>query len=154
MNEISYQYLDSPSGKLLAVGSEKELYCLSTEKEIQPCWECRETPVLKLLKEQLREYFEGKRTTFSVPLNLQGTDFQKRVWQELLKIPYGETRTYGQIAAAVGNPKACRAVGMANHHNPVMILVPCHRVVGSNGKLTGYAGGLEMKEQLLKLEKR
>ncbi|MCI8888289.1 MAG: methylated-DNA--[protein]-cysteine S-methyltransferase [Hungatella sp.] len=110
--------------------------------------------ILAKAQKQLAEYMEGKRKEFDLPLCAEGTDFQKRVWKELCRIPYGETRTYGQIAALVGNPKASRAVGMANHNNPIGIIVPCHRVIGSNGKLTGYAGGLDKKEGLLKLEQR
>lgn len=102
---------------------------------------------------ELDEYLAGKRLQFMLPLRPVGTEFQKRVWQELLKIPYGETRSYQQIAAGAGNEKACRAVGMANHNNPIAILIPCHRVVGKNGTLTGYAGGLEIKQRLLELEK-
>lgn len=102
--------------------------------------------------QEITEYLAGKRKTFDLNLNLQGTDFQKKVWQELLKIPYGETRSYKEIAIAIGNEKASRAVGMANNKNPIVIAVPCHRVIGANGKLVGYAGGLAMKEYLLKLE--
>lgn len=153
MEKQYYQYIDSPLGRLLAVGSEEKLFRLSSTEAAEEGWECRETPALAMVKEQLSEYFAGKRKDFSVPLAPEGTDFQKKVWAELCRIPYGETRSYGQIAAAAGNPKACRAVGMANHNNPIMILIPCHRVIGSNGKLTGYAGGLWKKEWLLKLEK-
>lgn len=153
MEHPYYQYIDSPIGRLLAVGSEEKLFCLTSTEEAAESWECRETPVLAMTKEQLSEYFAGKRKEFSVPLCPEGTDFQKKVWAELCRIPYGETRTYGQVAAAAGNAKAGRAVGMANHNNPIMILIPCHRVIGSNGKLTGYAGGLWKKEWLLKLEK-
>jgi methylated-DNA-[protein]-cysteine S-methyltransferase len=103
---------------------------------------------------QLSEYFEGKRTQFELPLDVAGTPFQKSVWNELQRIPYGETRSYGDIAKAVGKPAASRAVGMANHNNPVAIVIPCHRVVGQNGALTGYAGGLQLKEQLLSIERR
>ena len=102
---------------------------------------------------QLAEYLAGGRTVFDFPIKLRGTPFQLSVWMELCHIPYGETRTYGQIAAAIGNPKATRAVGMACRKNPVWIAVPCHRVIGSNRKLTGYAGGLERKRFLLNLEK-
>lgn len=102
---------------------------------------------------QLEEYFRKERRTFCLPLKLKGTPFQIKVWQELVKIPYGETRTYKEIAMSIGNPKASRAVGMANHNNPLWIVVPCHRVIGSNGKLTGYAGGVDMKSRLLQLEK-
>ena len=103
---------------------------------------------------QLSEYFEGKRTRFELPLDVEGTEFQKSVWKELLRIPYGETRSYGDIAKALGKPAAARAVGMANHNNPVAIVIPCHRVVGQNGSLTGYAGGLHLKEQLLSIERQ
>lgn len=101
---------------------------------------------------ELREYFEGQRKRFSIPLFMEGTAFQKEVWKRLCDIPYGETRSYGQLAEAIGKPAACRAVGMANGHNPISIVVPCHRVIGSDGSLTGYGGGLERKKFLLKLE--
>ncbi len=101
---------------------------------------------------ELYEYFDGKRKSFSFKFSPKGTDFQKRVWSELCNIPYGKTCTYKDIAKAIGNEKASRAVGMANNKNPLAIVVPCHRVIGSNGKLVGYAGGLDMKEYLLKLE--
>ena len=110
------------------------------------------TPLLEEAARQLEEYFAGQRKEFSLPLAPKGTEFQLRVWQALLQIPYGETRSYGELAAMVGNPKACRAVGGANHRNPLSILIPCHRVVGTGGSLTGYAGGLSVKEFLLKLE--
>lgn len=112
----------------------------------------QETPVIKEAFRQLSEYFSGNRKTFNLPLLLKGTDFQKQVWQALLKIPFGETRSYKQIAEAIGNPKAVRAVGMANNKNPLLIVVPCHRVIGGNGKLVGYAVGLDKKEYLLRLE--
>lgn len=104
------------------------------------------------LKQQLEEYFLGRRKSFSVPVKLYGTEFQLKVWEKLLEIPFGQVRTYGQIAYSVGCPKGARAVGSACNKNPVMLLVPCHRVVGAGGKLTGYAGGLELKKDLLKLE--
>ena len=102
--------------------------------------------------EELRAYFGGNLRVFSVPLDLQGTEFQLGVWNYLLRIPYGETRSYAQVAEAIGRPKAVRAVGAANGSNPVSIIVPCHRVIGSSGKLTGYGGGLPMKKRLLELE--
>lgn len=108
---------------------------------------------LRDAKLQLQEYFLRKRTQFDLPLSLQGTAFQKQVWTSLLAIPYGETRNYKQIAETIGNEKAVRAVGMANHRNPIMILIPCHRVIGKNGALVGYAGGLARKEKLLELER-
>ena len=103
---------------------------------------------------QIAEYLEGQRREFDFPYRLRGTEFQRKVWRALRAIPYGETRTYGEIAAAVGSPKAARAVGMANHQNPILIAVPCHRVIGADGSLVGYGGGLDMKEALLRLEKR
>ncbi|MDR1167528.1 MAG: methylated-DNA--[protein]-cysteine S-methyltransferase [Heliobacteriaceae bacterium] len=113
----------------------------------------KETPLIKKAGIQLAEYFEGKRKSFDLPLNPSGTDFQKKVWRLLCKIPYGKTASYKETAAAAGNPNASRAVGGANNKNPIMIVIPCHRVIGSNGALTGYAGGLDMKQKLLDLEK-
>lgn len=111
------------------------------------------TALSDLVYGQITEYLEGRRRVFTFPYELRGTEFQKKVWRELCKIPYGEIRTYGEIAAAVGNPKAARAVGMANNKNPIFIAVPCHRVIGADGKLVGYAGGLDMKRDLLRLER-
>lgn len=102
---------------------------------------------------QLEEYFDGRRKEFDIPIKLRGTEFQKKVWKELLKIPYGATVSYKDIAIKIGNPKACRAVGMANHNNPILIIVPCHRVINENKKLGGYALGLDLKRKLLELEK-
>lgn len=115
--------------------------------------EIKETPVLKEAGKQLTEYFEGKRKDFDLPLAPQGTEFQQKAWKALQEIPYGETRSYGDMAKRIGNPKACRAIGMANNRNPISIIIPCHRVIGANGKLVGYGGGLHIKEYLLKLEK-
>jgi len=112
-----------------------------------------ETPLIKKAAKQIEEYFNGKRKVFDLPYVLHGTDFQVKVWEALVKIPYGETRSYAEIAAITGNPKACRAVGMANNRNPIPIIIPCHRVIGSNGSLTGFAGGLDLKQKLLDLEK-
>lgn len=112
------------------------------------------TPLLQETQRQLNAYFAGALTVFDLPLSPKGTPFQQAVWHALRTIPYAETRTYGEIAAAVGTPKACRAVGMANHANPIAIVIPCHRVVGKNGTLTGYAGGLERKQVLLELEQK
>lgn len=111
------------------------------------------SPLSDLAYTQIREYLDGKRQQFDFPYVLHGTEFQKKSWRALCEIPYGQTRTYREIATAIGNPNACRAVGMANHDNPLWIVVPCHRVIGANGKLTGYAGGLKMKEALLELER-
>ena len=122
------------------------------EEKITDAVPIRSTELLLCAQRQLNEYFSGSRKVFFLPLALTGTPFQRKVWQQLTQIPYGEVRSYGQIAQAVGNPKACRAVGAANHCNPIPILVPCHRVVGANGSLTGYAGGLWRKNLLLQLE--
>ena len=115
--------------------------------------EIKETEFIKSVKKQLDEYFQGKRKTFDIPLKPKGTEFQMRVWKALLKIPYGKTITYKKLACIVGSEKAYRAVGMANNKNPVPIIIPCHRVIGSDGSLTGYAGGVEIKRKLLLLEK-
>lgn len=110
------------------------------------------TPLLQRAAQQLTEYFAARRRRFDLPLRPQGTVFQQAAWSALCDIPYGQTRTYAQQAAAIGNPKACRAVGMANHCNPLPLFIPCHRVIGAGGKLTGYAGGLAVKRFLLELE--
>ncbi len=114
----------------------------------------KDTKLLLEAKKQLEEYFEGKRKVFDLPLEQKGTEFQKKVWNALKEIPYGETRTYKEVAKMLGNEKASRAVGMANNKNNIPIIVPCHRVIGSNGKLVGYALGLDMKKYLLDLEKK
>lgn len=114
----------------------------------------KETTLLHEAASQLAEYFAGKRKAFSLSLALQGTPFQEKVWHALKQIPYGETRSYQQIAEAAGSPKACRAVGMANNRNPIMIMVPCHRVIGKDGSLVGYGGGLDRKAYLLELEQK
>lgn len=113
----------------------------------------QETPLIKDAFRQLFEYLIGERKEFDLPIRMRGTEFQKRVWRALLDIPYGETRSYKQIAEAIGNPKGMRAVGMANNRNQLLVVVPCHRVIGANGNLVGYGEGLEMKEFLLRLEK-
>ena len=112
----------------------------------------RETDSIIKTYMQLKEYLSGKRKSFDIEIEMMGTEFQKKVWKELLNIPYGETRSYKDIATAIRNKKACRAVGNANNKNPIAIIVPCHRVVGSNGSMTGYAGGIDIKEKLLKIE--
>lgn len=112
----------------------------------------KETDYIRRTYLQLKEYLSGKRKSFDIEIEMIGTEFQKKVWKELLNIPYGETRSYKDIATAIGNKKACRAVGNANNKNPIAIIVPCHRVVGSNGSMTGYAGGIDIKEKLLKIE--
>lgn len=147
---VQYAYWDSPIG-CLQIGMEANaVVSLSRCQSPEPA----ETPSIlaDTVKTQLREYFAGERAVFTFPIAPKGTPFQTAVWQALLEIPYGQTRTYGQIAAAVGNPKASRAVGMANNRNPLCIIVPCHRVIGSNHSLTGYAYGLPMKQYLLSLE--
>lgn len=122
-------------------------------KDIEKVTYGEETALLKKAIKQLNEYFEGKRSVFNLPLAPEGTEFQKKVWNALREIPFGETKSYGEIAKIIGNEKAPRAVGMANNKNPIMIVIPCHRVIGANGKLVGYAAGLEVKEILLRLEK-
>lgn len=114
----------------------------------------KDTKLLVKAKNELEEYFDGKRKEFDLPLKQEGTEFQKKVWNALSKIPYGETRTYKEIAKMIGNEKASRAVGMANNKNNIPIIIPCHRVIGSNGKLVGYALGLDMKQYLLDLESK
>ena len=123
---------------------------LKIEKDI----EIRETKLIKEAANQLNEYFSGERINFSISLDPEGTEFQHKVWNELIKIPYGETRTYKEIAEKIGNSKAARAIGMANNKNPILMMIPCHRVVGKNKSLVGYAGGLEMKERLLEIENK
>ena len=146
-------FYETPVGKL-CIGEEDGVIVRTTWSKIPTEYVLEETELILQCKMQLDEYFRGERKTFDLPLVPKGTDFQKKVWNALKEIPYGETRTYGEIAAAVGNPKAARAVGMANNKNPIGIIIPCHRVVGANGKLVGYAGGMEKKEWLLQLERK
>lgn len=143
-------------GTLIISESENKISRIETAKANSkyPTKEKGETPLIKEAYKQISEYLEGKRKEFTLPLLIKGTKFQEKVWNALLQIPYGETRTYGEIAKQIGNEKASRAVGGANHNNPIMIVVPCHRVIGSNKKLVGYAGGLDIKEALLKLEQQ
>ena len=145
-------FYDTPVGKL-SIGEENGCITHVTWSKIPQEYILEETELILKCKNQLEEYFAGKRRNFDLPLVPKGTEFQQKVWKALTEIPYGETRTYGEIAAAVGNPKAARAVGMANNKNPIGIIIPCHRVVGANGKLVGYAGGMEKKEFLLELER-
>lgn len=136
---------------------EEKNQCISglyREENIDEQEKEQETELIRKAYEQLTEYFAGKRKSFDLPLYLEGTKFQQKVWAALQTIPYGETRSYGEIARQIGSPKAARAVGGANHNNPVMILVPCHRVIGADGSLTGFGGGLDMKKYLLELESR
>ena len=150
---------ESPIGKLTVGCSDKGVRTLALGNSsptngtgANGSRSARSAQLAKQAIAELREYVSGRRKRFTVPLDLQGTPFQMKVWKALLAIPYGETRSYQQIAREVGNPRASRAVGMANHCNPVGIIVPCHRVIASDGSLGGYAGGLKMKERILKLE--
>lgn len=149
-----FTVLPSPVGPLTLAGDGGGLTHLLFGREGPKGYEEGESGLLHRAAAELGEYFAGKRREFSLPLNPSGTEFRLRVWAALSDIPYGETRTYKDIAIAAGCPRGFRAVGMANHHNPISIIVPCHRVVGSNGKLTGYGGGLEVKEYLLELERK
>lgn len=155
---LRHKCMDSPVGRLKLVADESSLVAVlwpndgpSRVKLDVTCEDLRH-PILRDAERQLTEYFKGERTAFELPLSLRGTVFQQRVWQELLRIPYGQTRSYGRLAVALGNRSASRAVGLANRKNPVSIIVPCHRVIGASGKLTGFAGGLKTKAKLLELE--
>ena len=151
---MNYQILETPIGALRLVSDGQHLVAIEFEDSHTIDGSDRETAdsVLQCCATQLREYFAGRRTRFDLPLAPRGTDFQRAVWKALEAIPYGELRSYGEIARAIGNPRAVRAVGAANGRNPLPIVVPCHRVVGSDGSLTGFAGGLEIKRRLLALE--
>ena len=141
-------------GKLGIVETDGAISNILFDGENNPLgYELKETKTIKTAANQLLEYFNGKRTKFDFPMLLKGTVFQKSVWEALKTIPFAETRRYKDIAEQIKNPKAVRAVGMANHCNPIPIVIPCHRVIGSNGSLTGYAGGLKIKQYLLDLEK-
>lgn len=144
--------MESPIGTLTLVEEDGALIRLEFGTYRGEAVSCK-TRLLACAVKELNEYFDGKRISFTIPLRPEGTPFQKRCWDALCRIPYGETRTYAQQAAMIGNPKACRAVGMGNHRNPLPIFIPCHRVVGKNGTLTGYAGGLHIKETLLNIER-
>ena len=149
--------IDSPIGPLLLAGHDGVLTNLAMDGQAHPPhdageWE-RDDDAFKDVVDQLDAYFAGELTTFDVVLDPEGTDFQKRVWERLRAIPYGETRSYGQLAADIGQPKASRAVGLANGRNPIAIIVPCHRVIGADGALTGFGGGLHRKQALLELER-
>ena len=155
-----YKTISSPLGWLKLVASEKGLAAILWENDdprripLELTHEDDKHPVLLQAERQLSEYFAGKRKSFSLALDFKGTDFQRKVWRALLEIPFGETRSYGQLAKQLGNPKAGRAVGAANGRNPIAIIAPCHRVIGASGRLTGFAGGLEAKARLLSLEGR
>jgi len=154
----TFKTIDSPVGKLTLVASGPKLAAILWEHDkpgrvcLGPMQESPQEPILLEAARQLQEYFAGTRTHFELELEFAGTEFQKNVWQALLDIPYGQTRSYAQIAAQIGRPKAVRAVGAANGRNPLSIVAPCHRVIGKSGELTGYAGGLQAKELLLALE--
>lgn len=151
--------MESPVGKLKLVASDKGLVAVLWENDdpervkFDKISSSETHPILLKSERQLQEYFAGKRKSFAIDLDFHGTDFQKKVWQALLTIPFGETRSYGEIAKQIGNSKASRPVGAANGKNPISIIAPCHRVIGASGALTGFAGGLEVKAFLLKLEK-
>ena len=146
--------VDSPVGELLLTSDGTSLTRLLFGGTPDPAWSTDPCPVLGAATAQLREYFAGERTAFDLPLDPAGTPFQLTVWAALREIPYATTLNYGQLAARVGNVKASRAVGLANGRNPLSIVVPCHRVIGANGSLTGYGGGLDRKRLLLDLERR
>ncbi|MCI8483861.1 MAG: methylated-DNA--[protein]-cysteine S-methyltransferase [Lachnospiraceae bacterium] len=156
-----FDHISTPLGEMLLIEENNAITHLSLPaKESLPedflktsaIEQC--TPVILSAKAQLTEYFQGNRREFDLPLNPSGTPFQKKVWKALCTIPYGETRSYKDIAVQIENPKGCRAVGMANNKNTIMIIIPCHRVIGSNGSLVGYGGGLHIKEWLLAHERK
>ena len=156
--KLAFIEMASPVGLLKLVANETALVAVLWENEnpkrvrLAELVEQADHPVLLETQKQLTEYFAGKRQQFDVPLDFEGTEFQKKVWQALLSIPFGETRSYRDIAEQIGNVKAVRAVGAANGKNPISIIAPCHRVIGMNGKLVGFAGGLGNKDILLKIE--
>ena len=153
-----YTYIDTPVGKLMLAGCDDHglryiaFQCGKGALGPKPEWRQSAAP-FRAVERQLREYFQGKRTVFELKRHPKGTPFQRAVWDALLDIPYGETRTYGEIARAIGRPTAVRAVGLANGRNPLPIVVPCHRVIGASGKLVGYGGGLPVKQALLDRER-
>jgi O-6-methylguanine DNA methyltransferase len=158
METLYYSRFNSPVGPLVIAVSDRGLVLLEFDHDQlmrkrwpKFSWEESQEKTRPYVQ-QLDEYFAGRRRKFDFPLDLRGTDFQKRCWRELLKVPYGKTASYAEIARAVGSPRAFRAVGMANHSNPIAIVIPCHRVIGANGSLTGFGGGLEIKRKLLVLE--
>ena len=148
-----YAVLNTPIGELTLASHDKGLASIEFGRPV-PRGAVENLASNTVFIEQIEEYFKGKRTQFDFPLDLNGTAFQVAVWRELLNIPYGQTRTYGDIAKRLGKSGAARAVGLANHHNRIPVVVPCHRVVGHNGSLTGYAGGLHIKRKLLAIETR
>jgi methylated-DNA-[protein]-cysteine S-methyltransferase len=151
-----YTTFDSPIGELLAVGDGHNLHRLSIQSAPRPlaidCGWRRDEQPFAAVREQLSDYFDGALRSFDIELSLAGNPFELRVWRALCEIPYGETVSYGQLATTIGKPAAARAVGLANARNPIALIVPCHRVIGADGTLTGYGGGLERKRYLLDLE--
>ena len=157
MGASVYTTVDSPIGELLLVGDGEVLSGLHMQDAprpmaVRPEWR-RDHGAFPDVRRELSEYFAGERTEFHVPVAMDGTPFQRTVWSALRAIPYGETRSYGELARSIGNPSAVRAVGTANGRNPIAVIVPCHRVIGADGTLTGYGGGLERKRTLLDLER-
>lgn len=151
---LIYTYVDTPIGAILVAGDGNaivETYFAGAQPK--PAWTC-DDEALREAADQLHAYFAGELQTFDLPLAPRGTDFQQTVWRALLAIPYGETTTYSAIAERIGRPAAVRAVGAANGANPIPIVIPCHRVIGTNGSLTGFGGGIDVKRQLLSLEAR
>nr|WP_315032519.1 methylated-DNA--[protein]-cysteine S-methyltransferase [uncultured Chryseobacterium sp.] len=158
-NQLAYKDVPLPVGMIRMIASDKGLVAIIWEGEdykrtkLSPPVREERHPILLQAEQELKEYFENNRTTFSIPLDFNGTEFQVKVWKALLKIPYGTTKTYGELAKILGDIKAVRAVGGALNKNPISIIVPCHRVVGASGNLVGFAGGLRNKSILLDLEK-
>ncbi len=151
MDKKYFSYLESPIGLIEIISDSENLVSVNfVDKQSQK--NVKGNKVTIATRKQLREYFKGKRKEFDLPILFNGTDFQKKVWDALLEIPFGAVATYSDIANMINNPKGVRAVGLANSKNPISIIVPCHRVIGKNGKLTGYAGGLERKEWLIEHE--
>lgn len=152
---LVYKHMKSPVGTLKLIADERSLVAVLWENDdpgrvrLGAMRRDDEHPILVRAEGQLAEYFAGDRTSFDLPLDPAGTAFQKKVWQALTRIPFAKTASYGELASAIGSPNACRAVGAANGRNPLSIVVPCHRVIGSTGKLTGFAGGIETKATLL-----
>ena len=149
---MNVKIIDSPIGKLTLMADENALRAVYMETSVAPQGELRSTPLLERAAVQLEEYFAGKRTDFDLPLEPIGTEFQTEVWKALTKIPFGQTCSYADIARTIRRPKAMRAVGAANGQNPIAVIVPCHRVIGADGSLTGYGGGLPRKKWLLSHE--
>jgi methylated-DNA-[protein]-cysteine S-methyltransferase len=156
---MNYSYLETPIGTLLIAGDVDAIRFIGFPKsgkaqQPEPDWRLSTRGAVGEAIRQLKEYFAGRRSEFDLPLAPEGTEFQREVWKRLQEIPYGETISYGELARRIGNPNASRAVGAANGSNPLPIVIPCHRVIGANGKLTGFGGGLPTKEALLALEAR